>query len=700
MPGLLVKLNICTTFKLLFSVSAFALIPLEIVAAKTTSNPKLQLGLAEIAEQARLNGAEVAELADRPILQVNRQGILVEVWLNRMPADIESRLSAAGLSVAGSYTEQQVVTGRVALQQLEQLTALPEVDVVVPVMKPVLNVGSAENQADESMRADIARSLFSTDGSGVTVGVLSDSFNDTIGGVIAGAGCDRILTASDSQTSADLPNQVVLLDNGGGGGTDEGAGMAELIHDVAPGAELSFHTAFNGEADFADAITELVNCGADVVVDDVIYFAEPMFQDGFVAQAAQQAHDAGVPYFSSAGNNGTNGVNEVFTDVAPGTDDQQFDPNVSGNDFHQFDGGDEFATVTIPDNCQVRFVLQWNQPYSGSLGPGPNTDLDIYACTAKDPATCNTFSINQQGNCDGSRSGNPVEIMPVLNTSGSSQNYHIAVDHFCGPDGADVTEAIEFRIVTYESCGAAVTYEANVFDQPQIYGHAAAEGVNGTAAVFYGEVDFDGDVDAPPGQINVEPFSSLGGDLPFYFDGDGTPLAGGVQTRFKPDITAPDGGNTSFFGNDIGFDADNDPNFFGTSAAAPNAAAVAALMLSSSNALPSNAVRQVMQASAVDIESNGVDPLSGAGLVEAVFAVQTVTDQGTSCIPVLGLSEQTITGSTYFRACDEIEVGNNFNVTSGGQLQLETGSGSVILAPGTRIESGGSLRVSRNISIN
>ena len=43
--------------------------------------------------------------------------------------------------------------------------------------------------------------------------------------------------------------------------------------------------------------------------------------------------------------------------------------------------------------------------------------------------------------------------------------------------------------------------------------------------------------------------------------------------RRKPDLTAPDGGNTSFFDpfgdGDIAEDADSYPNFFGTSAAVP-----------------------------------------------------------------------------------------------------------------------------------
>src|SRR5438045_9565471 len=72
----------------------------------------------------------------------------------------------------------------------------------------------------------------------------------------------------------------------------------------------------------------------------------------------------------------------------------------------------------------------------------------------------------------------------------------------------------------------------------------------------------------------------LGGSLPFYFDGQGQRLAS-PQFRQKPEFAAADGVDTSFFPTDAGADYDNDgfPNFFGTSAAAPNAAAIAALLL-------------------------------------------------------------------------------------------------------------------------
>src|SRR6185295_7420833 len=92
---------------------------------------------------------------------------------------------------------------------------------------------------------------------------------------------------------------------------DEGRGMAELVHDVAPGAQLLFHSAFNNTntspgQSIGVAINALVAAGANIIVDDVAYLTMPAYQDGKSAQAARAAFLAGVPYFSSAGNNGNN----------------------------------------------------------------------------------------------------------------------------------------------------------------------------------------------------------------------------------------------------------------------------------------------------------------------------------------------------------------------------------------------------------
>ena len=74
--------------------------------------------------------------------------------------------------------------------------------------------------------------------------------------------------------------------------------MMQLALDVAPGVNFVFHTGFGGQADMATAIGELVDAGCNIIMDDVLYQAEPFFQDGILAQAVDLAVAQGVAYFT------------------------------------------------------------------------------------------------------------------------------------------------------------------------------------------------------------------------------------------------------------------------------------------------------------------------------------------------------------------------------------------------------------------
>ncbi|MEO1180217.1 MAG: S8 family serine peptidase, partial [Cyanobacteria bacterium J06636_28] len=132
----------------------------------------------------------------------------------------------------------------------------------------------------------------------------------------------------------------------------------------------------------------------------------------------------------------------------------------------------------------------------------------------------------------------------------------------------------------------------------------------------------------------VEDFSAVGGTA-ILFDSEGNRLAE-PDIRQKPDIVAPDGGNTTFFGRDIAIDTDQFPNFFGTSAAAPNAAAVAALLLEAVPEASPTEIYQALQTSALDLDNPntagfdvGFDAASGFGLIQADGALQTLLNRRT-----------------------------------------------------------------------
>jgi hypothetical protein len=143
------------------------------------------------------------------------------------------------------------------------------------------------------LRLAVGDSGLTVTGAGIKIGVLSDSF-DNLGGA-----------AADVADGA-LPAGVTVLEDLASGGTDEGRAIMQIVHDIAPGASLYFHTAFSGEQDFANGILALAAAGCKVICDDVSYFDEPFFQNGVVAQAIQTVEQEGVVYVTAAGNDAGN----------------------------------------------------------------------------------------------------------------------------------------------------------------------------------------------------------------------------------------------------------------------------------------------------------------------------------------------------------------------------------------------------------
>jgi hypothetical protein len=133
------------------------------------------------------------------------------------------------------------------------------------------SVGSSGANAAQVQQA-LDDSGLSVNGSGIKVGVLSDSFND-LGGAAADEASGALPSASDIQVLKDYAS----------GGTDEGRAMMQIVHDIAPGASLAFYTAFDSEQDFANGILALAAAGCKVICDDVGYSDEPFFQNGVIA---------------------------------------------------------------------------------------------------------------------------------------------------------------------------------------------------------------------------------------------------------------------------------------------------------------------------------------------------------------------------------------------------------------------------------
>lgn len=615
--------------------------------------------------QAKSQGKSLGDLLGAyPILGAGTAQIEVIVRASAMDKALLDAITAAGGDVLwSSVNEGTARVGVDGLDTLAAIAALGPVDAILPAYAPRTRRGSVDGLADEAHRVNAAQIVgFGVDGTGVLVGILSDSFAVTNGVRNTGTTVAEdpvtklpVLRGTNNQLSGDLPEIVYLLKDGRAGSTDEGAGMAELVYDIAPGAGIAFHTVGGSELEFAEAIDKLAALpfANKVLVDDVIFLAEPVYQVGPVQAAAARAVAAGTPFFSAQGNNGDQAIRTVYTDVNPSDNNTVIPPN--GADLHRWPNGSGFLPITLQPGAELTAVVQWNQPWRTWSAPdirGSQVDLDVYLTRTPDAAglqEATTFQAVTEGRYSrevqgfvGFPAGDPFEIVSYRNNRGVVETVYLAIDHFDGAKGTipQMDAPLELSVIFFGDFDAGITIpgvtNTTAFDLrgPVNYGHGTDVNVVAVGAVnFLDTPEFDTTF-GPTNEIDPESFTARGGVTRQYFDVNG--VAARVESS-KPDLSAVNGNSTTFFGG-ADIDLDGAPNFFGTSAAAPNAAAIAALMLNLNRNLTPSQVRAAMVATAIDIRGRraapGIDDVSGAGLIDGLAALRYVRDTyGTTAGP-------------------------------------------------------------------
>ncbi|MHA7870876.1 MAG: S8 family peptidase [Hyphococcus sp.] len=514
--------------------------------------------------------------------------------------DLAVTIESLGGKDVSSYG--RVVSAKVPADRLSDLAASGYLAFARPVFAET-NVGLVDSQGDRSMRTDEIRNDFGLDGTGLTIGILSDSFACDPGSLNA-AGV--YTTPAEDAANGDIPPDVVILSDFLDQSTciDEGRGMAQLIYDVLPGSKMVFHSAFNGEADFAEGIIELAEAGADVIVDDIIYFTEPMFQDGIIAQAADQVAEWGIPYFSSNGNRARDAFETDYRPVNTTVD------TINGiwHDFDDGPGTDPLASFTLDGSLQTNLTFQWDSPnFSASGAPGAQNDVDVIMFDSNGVQVADCFP-----------GGGPLVVPPNGLCQFQFTNGGVPIDGGAGGDAIELVSLVDFiggqevqlgfltesgnapGFIKFVIFGGGFAASEITIDAPSGFGHNNAAGAEGVgAAAFYFTEEFIGDPNtntlrAGAGEPECVPaclndFSSAGG-TPILFDKEGNRLAA-PEIRLKPGVTGPDGTNTSFFFNDTSRDDDDGdgvfqsgepgefPNFFGTSAAAPHVASLVAQLI-------------------------------------------------------------------------------------------------------------------------
>lgn len=678
-----------------------------------------------VSEDVRVSTPVQFDDASRALVRISLDGTAAKA------ATLGSLRKMSGVEIVASDLSYGpgLVEAYVPIEQLANVAGAKGVLAVVASGPMVTNVGSTDSQGIVQHRVD--KLPAGVDGSGITVGVMSDSYDTN--------------TAPNSAaldvSTGDLPgpgnplgntDPVVVLEDFPAR-TDEGRAMLQIVHDLAPKARLGFATANTGQLGFADNIRALAgdpaaanyHAGfkADVIVDDIIYLDEPFFQDGIVAQAVDEVVAKGVSYFSSAGNRPASQAYDSQIRIVPGAPASWAGTNLDftsvpaalyAGGFHNFatNGAVDIAQsvqFTVNPGSSNNIVLQWNEPFdskpptavgapfasgtgtvptggaaeftfNGTAGQAVMVFVDADTSTTGTPIPDTVLELFDPSNtliATKDTGTNPEFIALALPTTGT---YRVRVTSFVATQGGDFRYEVSnaelpepvlsdynllFFRATGEYLGALAEANTltnrplelgginatigvqiviarantpapgpNVADRirwvgfgntspqeyisyldPVTYGHNSAAGAIGVAAYpFF----------AP---FVPEAFTSPGPST-IYFDKDSQRLRR-VEYRQKPDLAAMDGANTTFFTSDTANDDDTFPNFFGTSAAAPHAAAIAALVLDAAGgpgSVKPKRMRQILQQSAF---AHDLDPYFSWGLALSrgnLFAIDANAD--------------------------------------------------------------------------
>jgi Subtilase family len=447
----------------------------------------------------------------------------------------------------------------VPYDRVDAVAALPWVAAVRPTVRPAVDAGPIVSEGVRLHSADTAQSLGFT-GAGQRVGVISDG----------------VTSLAESVARGELPGTVQVLDAGSG---DEGTAMLEIINDMAPGAGLAFNTVGEDLTSYVAAFHNLAAAGMTMIAEDIAFDEEPAFQQGLGATTAEQLARSGIWVSSSAGNLGARHAPRgpaAGTGTTPDGVSSDFThcPTAPRNTVN-LRGTDNTYDVAIRPGGAILPTLQWSEPRAifPTPGQGGFTDLNLYLMTG-DGKDC--LAVSNAVQADGV--GDTIEQLLFVNDTGAIVPAKLVVN-VAGTSSATQPPVLDLRWRTAGLITVDPPDRAGSLNPDSNYlGFATSAGAAGA------------NVSTDPAAVPLEPYSAAGpvqiGLTTRCASGSAGPcqgIAGGGFHSFPaPNWTAADGVSVSGVG---GFGsgtcpatAQGDCRFFGTSAAAPSAAGVAALL--------------------------------------------------------------------------------------------------------------------------
>jgi len=465
---------------------------------------------------------------------------------------VAARVELSGGEVTQSY--RSLVFAVVPLAHLPRLASASD---VIRIRTPYRREPSVESEGVALHGASILHGMGLT-GAGVKVGVLD---------------CSGFI-GHEALLGGELPPSVNLWT----GGTDpigwsvHGTACAEIVHDMAPGAEL-YLAHDETEAEFYTAVDWLVSQGVDVIsyscssIDSYPYDGGGLPYNP-INDKVSEVRQAGVLWVNSAGNyaNGDN-YQAPFSDT-------------DGDGWHDvYNGywGNPLGILYPGESYYV--ILTWDDWPVNPATSGATQDYALFLWYWDGAQWQNVaFSNNPQN-------GNPGELpYEEFDFSPAVEDWYWISIQRMSPSG------IDFLNVRKPSAGTLGDFNPEC----SVSVPANSPDVLAAGAIFWGD-------------MGLEVFSSQGPTL-----GPGGTQFGG---HLKPDLVAADGVSGATYGMSDGIAWPDGTGYWGTSASCPHIAGGAALLLEAAPGLTPFQLEAELFGTAVDLGAAGSDNLYGLGMM-------------------------------------------------------------------------------------
>lgn len=258
-------------------------------------------------------------------------------------------------------------------------------------------------------------------GSGARVGVIDLGFG----------------SLGAAQASGDLPSDLSLTDytGSGTGGINHGTQVAEIVHDMAPGAAL-YLAKISTSLELAQAVDDMIAAGVDVIVHSVVWFGAAFYDGtGPLCAITDDAARADILWVNSASNHRLKHYLATFSDS-------------DGDLRHDFAMGNS-NSVALNAGQRLSLVLNWN------AYPATNIDYNLYLYRG-DPAAGGV----QVARSDTRQFGDPP-YEAISYTADVAATYHIVVEKLRGS-----TPNVPFTLFVVDGPSPAEYHTATSLAQP------------------------------------------------------------------------------------------------------------------------------------------------------------------------------------------------------------------------------------------